>query len=105
MAYNLIITERADELFEVLVQHLIYNYNSQQAATHLVNCVSKIYDRIQENPFQFPICKDEYLSSRKYREAIIPDMNYIIIYRVDTNIVYIVGIFHHLEDYYPKLKE
>ena len=71
MAYKLIITKRADELLDNLIFHLLYNFKSEQATIHLINSISKIYDRIQENPFQFPKCKDKLLSSKEYREAIV----------------------------------
>ena len=104
MAYSLIITERADELLDELIIYLLCNLQNKQAAVHLIDSVSNIYNRIQENPFQFPTCKDEYLGSADYREAIIPDMNYIIIYRISMNVVYVVGIFHQLENYYAKVE-
>lgn len=36
-------------------------------------------------------------------KLIITDMNYIIIFRIDEDIVYILGIFHQLENYNDKL--
>ena len=103
MAYELIVTERADELLDNLVFHLLYNLENEKAAVHLINEVSKIYDRIQDNPFQFPMCRDEYLNNKKYREAMARDMNYIVIFKIDNDIVYIMGIFHELEDYTNKM--
>ncbi len=38
-----------------------------------------------------------------YYEAIIPNMNYKIIFSVDIYDVYILGIFHDLENYQEKL--
>ena len=54
MTYNLIITERADELLDKLVFYLLYQLKNEQAASHLLDGVSKIYDRVAENHFQFP---------------------------------------------------
>lgn len=105
MAYKLIITERADELLDNLVFHLLHSLKSEQATIHLLNSISKIYDRIQDNPYQFPICRDDNLKSKEYREAIVAGMNYIIIYRVEDMTVYIVGIFHELEEYKSKVEK
>ncbi len=38
---------------------------------------------MKENPYQFPECTDEYLKSKKYREAIVTNMQYVVIYRVE----------------------
>ena len=39
MAYKLNITERADELLDNLVYHLIYRLKNKQAAKHLLDCI------------------------------------------------------------------
>ena len=54
---NLIITERAEELLDNLVYHLIYRLKNTQAAGHLMNNISAVYDRLEENPYQFPECR------------------------------------------------
>ena len=45
IAYKLNITERADELLDNLVYHLIYRLKSKEAAKHLLDSVESIYDR------------------------------------------------------------
>ena len=74
-----------------------------QAAKHLLDSIDTIYDRLELNPFQFPECRDAYLTKKGYHEAIVPDMNYIIIFNVRNDIVDIIGIFHQLENYQSKL--
>lgn len=103
MAYKINVTEHADELLEHLVYHLIYRLKNKQAAEHLLDFIDVIYDRLENNPFQFAECKDTYLAKKGYREAVVPQMNYIIIFDVSDNVVNIVGIFHQLENYQNKL--
>jgi len=80
MVYKLNVTEHADELLDKLVYHLIYRLKNDQAAKHLLDCMDVIYDRLEVNPFQFAECRDTYLSKKGYREAVVPQMNYIIIF-------------------------
>lgn len=103
MAYSLVITQKAEELLDERVYYLLYQLKSEQAAKHLLDEVFKIYERLEENPFQFRESKDYYLKRKGYREAIISGMNYLLIFRVEEQKVYILGIFHELENYVIKL--
>lgn len=103
MAYKLNVTEHADELLDNLVYHLIYCLKNEQAAKHLLDSIDVIYDRLEHNPFQIFECRDAYLAKKGYWEAVVPQMNYIIIFDVRTDTVNVVGIFHQLENYPNKL--
>lgn len=61
MAYNLIIAEKAEELPDDLVHYLIYRLKNEQAAVHLFDSIDKVYDRLEENPYQFPESRDANL--------------------------------------------
>jgi len=105
MGYNLIITERTEKLLDNHIHYLLFRLKNKQAAGHLLDCVENIYSRLEDNPFQFPSCRDSYLDMKGYREAVFPDMEYLIIYKVDEkkNTVYVLGVFHSLENYQNKL--
>ena len=103
MAYKLIITHRAEELLDQLVNHILIKFKNEQAAAHLLNRVEQLYDRLESNPYQFADCRDPFLKSRGYKEAVLKDMNYLVIFRVDGCEVYVLGIFHQLENYQEKL--
>ena len=57
MAYNLIISDRADGLIDERVSYLILKFKNPQAAIHLLDGIAGIYDRLEENPYQFPDAK------------------------------------------------
>ncbi len=103
MAYKLNVTQNAGELLDNIVYHLIYRLKNKQAAKHLLDSIDAVYDRLVINPFQFSECRDAYLAKKGYREAVVPQMNYIIIFDVREDVVNIVGIFHQLENYPNKL--
>lgn len=103
MAYKLIITEHTDKLLDNLICHLLYQLKNEQAVQHLLNGIENIYERLEENPLQFPLSRDTYLAVKGYHEAIVPQMSYIIVFRVETDIVNVVGIFHQLENYQKKI--
>ena len=103
MAYRLNITEHAEELLDDIVYHLLFRLKNEQAARHLLDNIDCIYERLEENPFQFPASRDKYLATRDYREAIVPQMDYVIVFDVREGTVNVVGIFHQLENYQRKL--
>lgn len=53
MAYKLIITEKAEELLDNLIYHLIYRLKNTQAAVHLFDSIEKIYDSWKKILFSF----------------------------------------------------
>lgn len=102
-AYKLIVTEHAEILLDNLVYHLLFRLKNEQAAVHLLNSIDNIYNRLEDNPLQFQLCQDSYLAKKGYHEAVVPEMNYLVIFRIDDNTVYIMGVFHQLENYQEKL--
>lgn len=103
MHYDLIITNRAEELIDEHLNYLIYRLKNNQAAKHLLDGMERLYDRLEDNPFQFADCRDSFLKSKGYKEALIADMEYILIFLIKDNTVYIAGFFHQLENYKTKL--
>ena len=103
MAYKLIVTKHADELLDNLVQHLLERLKNEQAARHLLDGIENVYERLEENPLQFPFSRDVYLARKGYHEAIVPQMEYIVIFSIKEDIVNVVGIFHQLENYQRKV--
>lgn len=103
MDYKLVISEYADELFDNLVYYLLYRLKNEQAAKHLLDGIESIYDRLETNPFQFPLSGDVYLANKGYHEAVVPQMDYIVIFDVREENVNVAGIFHQLENYQSKL--
>lgn len=93
-------------MLDQLINYILYQLRNRQAAKHLMTGIESVYVRLRNNPFQFPECEDYVLRRRKYKKALIPDMKYILIFRIDEieKKVYIVGFFHSLEDYGTKIK-
>ncbi len=103
MIYDIVITERADKMIDRLLYYLLHKLCNPPAALKFINNLENIYNRMRESPLQFPRCRDELLKSKGYRQALFSNMNYRVIFRVEENIVYILGIFHTLEDYERKI--
>ncbi len=103
MAYKLNVTEHADELLDNILHYLLYQLKNKQAARHLLDEIDNVYDRLEENPLQFPLSRDTYLANKGYHEAVIGQMNYTVIFGIKADIVNVVGIFHQMENYQKKI--
>ncbi len=103
MAYRLNITEHANDLLDNILYYLVSQLKNKQAAKHLMDEIDNVYNRLEENPLQFPPSRDTYLANKGYHEAVIGQMNYIIVFSIRADIVNILGIFHQLENYQKKL--
>lgn len=100
MSYRLNITKNADELLDHLVYYLIYCSQNKQAARHLLDGIDMIYDNLIENPYQYI---NQYLAKKYFRNAIVPQMNYSVVYDIKDDEVNVLGIFHQLENIKDKL--
>ncbi|MBQ7146526.1 MAG: type II toxin-antitoxin system RelE/ParE family toxin [Lachnospiraceae bacterium] len=104
MAFNLIITEQAEEQLDRLVDYMLTSLQNPEAAYHLFERIEAVYVQLSENPLIFPTCKNSLLQSRGYREALLNPMRYRIVFRVEMETVYIVAFFHTLEDHISKME-
>lgn len=69
----------------------------------MLDGIDSIYDKLEDNPFQVPGSMDTYLAKEGYHQAVVPQMDYIVIFDVREDTVNAVGIFHQLENYQNKL--
>lgn len=103
MGYKLIVTERTEELLDSLVSYLLLELGNEPAAVRLLDGMERIYSRLEQNPLQFPVSCDGYLAGKGYRMAVMPEMSYMVIFRVSGQTVVVLGIFHQLENVRERL--
>lgn len=41
--------------------YLIYRLKNEQTTKHLLDVVDNVYNRLEPNPAQFPVCRDAFL--------------------------------------------
>ena len=104
MVYKLVVTEEMERLLDEHIGYLLKEFKSSQAATHLLDGVEEIYGYLENNPYLYRESQDLFLNSFHYREANVKGMDYIIIYKILEDTVYILGIFNCLENYSQKMR-
>ena len=103
MRYKLIITEQADSHLDNIINYILTAFHNQQAATSILDDVAKAYSILEEMPEAMQFCNDPYLASKGYRKIKLDSHDYVLLYQIFDNHVYISGIFHVLENYCEKL--
>ena len=105
MAYKLIVTEEMEKLLDNCVNYILRKFKNEQAASHLLDEVERIYKDLENNPAIFSISEDPFLAALTYHEAVLHGMNYKIIFKITDDTVYILGIYHDLENYVEKIRQ
>ena len=103
MVYKIKVTDRAEKQIENAIQYLAVNLKSIQAAKNLMEDINQAFALLEAFEASFSFCEDSYLASKGYRKYALKKHDYLIIYRVEENTVYLVGFFPVLENYREKL--
>ena len=101
MAYNVLVTEKAEEDLDGIVQYLTRKLCNPDAAISLLEEIEKLYDRLSENPYMYSVCAHPLLADREYRKAVLG--GYLALYKVEGSAVYVARYFSGLEDYAQKI--
>ena len=103
MAYELIITQKAERDLDEILGYIVNELCNVPAAIHLTDEIEKRYRLLTENPRLYSECQQPLLKAGHYRKVVVG--GYLMIYRVDTkkDIVIIERFFSDLEDYAEKL--
>ena len=103
MAYKLEIPEHTELQIDKCIGYLVNTLKNPSAATAVLDDIESAYDQLEQMAESFAFCEDSYLRAKEYRKLTLKNYDYLFIYRVDKQTVYIAGFFHMLEDYRTKL--
>ena len=98
MSFRIKFTELAAQDLSDIVEYISEKLYSPGAAERFYSEVDKRLDKTSENPFIYPLTRDEKLSAEGYRVAVIG--NYLLFYLVDevNMIAYIIRIVYGKRD-------
>lgn len=103
MAYKLEISYRAKQQIDQSVQYITNNLKSYQGANSILDDLDDALQLLESYPESFAYCEDYYLFAKGYRKYSLKKHNYLLVYFVKDNTVYVIGFFHMLENYQTKL--
>jgi hypothetical protein len=103
MAFKLDIPPRVKAQISHSIEYILYEFKSPQTAGKLSDDIEDAYTILSERADTFGECDDSYLAVQGYHEIKLEHYRYLFIFRIDGEIVHIVGFFHMLEDYAKKV--
>ncbi len=99
MGFNLIITERAQEQIDSIIEYVMLRLSNPLAASAILDDIDYAYDMLERTANSFGLSNDPYLAAKGYHTLILKKHDYVILYRIDGENVIISGVFHMLENY------
>ena len=96
--YRVDISDRADYELDKILVYISEDLAAYQAAVSFVDEIYACYDRLEENPYIYEVCRDPRLSREGYRRAVIK--NYVMLYKIyDHELVIVHHFFYGGQDY------
>ena len=102
MTYRLIISETAHQQIEHAIEYVALELKNPSAAEAIISDIEKTYERIRQMPNAMPLCEDSVLKSYGYHKALLEKHSYLILFRIEGELIKISGFFHTLENYSEK---
>lgn len=97
MAYSVHFAEEALADQANIVAYLVESLRNSNAARHFLGELEEIVFELEQTPSAFPRSREPRLKNLGYRKCLF--MNYVALFRIDGDAVYITHIFHQNQDY------
>ncbi|MCM1159481.1 MAG: hypothetical protein NC300_12525 [Bacteroidales bacterium] len=103
MTYKIVVSERANMHLDNILSYIVYKLKNKQAARAVYDDVKNMYDKLEYMAGSVALCEDSYLAEKGYHKLVLDKHDYILLFQIYDDIVYVNGIFHMLENYREKL--
>lgn len=103
MGYELKISANTEHQIAACIDYIIETLKNPSAAGSVLEDISSAYDELENSAGSFALCDDPYLASKGYRKLALAKHDYVFVYRVVENTVYLQGFFHMRENYRTRL--
>jgi plasmid stabilization system protein ParE len=99
MDYNVVLTDAAEEQLDNILFYLARVLNNKQAARSVWEDALDTVDRLKNAAGVFKLCEEPELAKYGYRKINFKSHEYLMLYLIDGNTVYVDRIYHRLQDY------
>ena len=99
MEYKVVLTSQAKIHFRQVIDYLMNELESAQAATSVADDFIQTKQRLAQVAGSLKLCDNEILRAKGYRTIRFSKHRYLMVYKVEADTAYVVGIYHDLQDY------
>lgn len=99
MEYKVVLTTQAKVDFRRIIDYLLFKLKSEQAATNVANDMENTINQLSHVAGSLKLCEDSRLKSLGYRTIHFKQHRYLMLYRIESDVVYVDSIYHDLQDY------
>lgn len=99
MDYKVVVTKDAEGDLDRFIRYLIFEKKNLQAAENVLNDYDATVESLKHVAGSLKLCDNPRLQQLKYRRINFLNHRYFMLYRIESNVVYVDGIFHGLQDY------
>ncbi len=97
MAYDVVFTTTFEYDYRGILVYLVDVLNTPVAAGSLLEEIDQMILNLESTPELFAISRKKSLALYSYREY--PVKNYVAIYRIENNQVFLIHMFHASQNY------
>lgn len=99
MVYEVIFSAEAQEHFRKILHYLIYELQSDQAASRVADDMEETTARLSTVAGSLKLCDHPRLRALGYRTIYFRRHKYFMLYKIVGSEAHVLGIFHDLQDY------
>lgn len=99
MDYEVILTYPAKAQFDHVINYIICEFESEQAALSVLNDAEDTKSRLAHVAGSLKLCDDPKLRALGYRTIHFKHHKYFMLYRIEDGKAYVDGIYHDSQDY------
>ena len=103
MDYSIVVTNDAEDDLNRVIQYLLFEKKSKQAAKDVLDDFEKTKEKLKNVAGSLKLCDNHRLKILGYHRINFLKHRYFILYRIESNLVFIDNIFHELQDYENKM--
>lgn len=96
---NVYTTPRSEKQMITALNYITFILGNSTAAKAVYEDISKTKDTLKYVAGTLQLCEDKYLAENGYRKIKLQKHNYVFLYTIDGNNVYLEAFFHTTQDY------
>lgn len=102
--FEVLLTRKAELQAQKILDYIFYDLENTQAAYSVEQDMKETVNRLSDVAGSLKLCDDPKLRAKGYRTIHFKRHKYFLLYKIDGQKVYVIGVYHDLQDYENTLR-